>query len=203
MAERPQGVRIRLREALKPRDGSETAVWTGIFVFVLAVVIAGVLIAFGGSGTGDHGHEQASMTAGQDSGPAGPLDPQGVWDPYVAVVGGGRGGSEAAQKQWSAVTRSFVRDFLAASKDPHWLAKVKPLVSPQLLQRLHWVTRTQVPTGTMSGLTLNTAGDHAVDVTATYRSGGAKRALGIGLVDLPGDGRGWMVYSYEDRAPAS
>lgn len=202
MAGKPHG-RIRLREVLRPRDGHETAVWTGALVFVLALVVAGVLIAFGGPGHGGGQDEQASMTSGQGEGPTGPLDSRGVWDPYVAVVGGGRGAGEAAQAQWTPVARSFVRDFLGASKDPKWLTRLTPLVSPELLHRLHWVRRSQVPSGTPGGITLQTAGDHAVDVTASYTSGGVKRALGLGLVDLPKDGRGWMVYSYEDRSPGS
>lgn len=190
----------RLWGALRRRDGHETALWTGIVVFALSLAVAGMLVV---AGSGDGGGDQASMTSGQDSGPTGPLDGKGVWDPYVAIIGGGRGAGETAQAQWTPVVRSFVKDFLHASADAQWLTKLAPLVSPQLLQRLHWVQRSQVPTGTPGGITLQTAGDHAVDVTAAYTSGGVEHALGLGLVDLPKDGRGWMVYRYQDRSPGS
>ena len=194
MSARLERLRERITDLLRPTEGSDTAIWTGVFVFVLAVVIAGVLVVFGGSG----GREPDAVTASSGA-PTGPLDAQGAWNPYVAVIGGGRGAGETAQKQWSPVVSGFVRDFLGARNDPQWLKKITPLVSPQLRTRLGWVVRGQVPSGTLTGLSLQTAGDHVADITATYTSNGVKRGLGVMVVDLPKDGRGWMVYGYEDR----
>jgi hypothetical protein len=193
--------RFSLREVLTPRDGSETAVWTGALVFVLALAVAGLLIALGGHGTTLPDKENVSVAAGQNLAATGPLDRQGVWDPYYTVIGGGAGGSDAAQSKWKPVVRRFVSDFLNASHDAQWLSKAAPLVSPQLLRRLHWVVRAQVPTGTLGTVTLDSAGAHVAQATVSYTSGGARRALGIGVVDLPKDGRGWMVYSYQDATP--
>jgi hypothetical protein len=195
MSARLDRLKERVVDVLRPTEGADTAIWTGVFVFVLAVVIAGVLVTFGG-GTG---RDPDAVTTSSGA-PTDPLDAQGAWNPYVAVVGGGRGGSETAEQQWGPVVRGFVKDFLGAHDDPRWLTKITPLVSPQLRTRLGWVVRGQVPTGTLTGLTLQTAGDHVADVTATYTSNGVKHGLGVMVVDLPKDGRGWMVYGYENRA---
>lgn len=194
MRERLDRWRGRIIDALRPTEGADTAAWTGIFVFVLALVIAGVLIGFGGSG----GRDDGAVTVSSGS-PMGDLDAGGAWNPYVPVVGGGRGAGEAAQAQWTPVVRGFVKDFLGARTDPRWLTKVTPLVSPQLRTRLGWVVRGQMPTGTLNSLSLQTAGDHVADVTATYTANGVKHGLGVMVVDLPKDGRGWMVYGYEAR----
>ncbi|MCL2541071.1 MAG: hypothetical protein FWE71_01260 [Nocardioidaceae bacterium] len=197
--------RIRLIEALRPHSGSETAVWTGALVFVLALAVAALLVTFGGSGTErPQPPETIAVAAGGSPRPATErLDRQGVWDPYVAVVGGGHGGTEGAERQWRPVVRGFVSDFLRASTDSAWLTKVRPLVTPELLTRLRWVVRSGIPSGTIGSVALQQAGSNTADVTVTYTSGGAKRALGVRVVDLPNDGHGWMVYSYEDRTPAS
>lgn len=168
-----------------------------VVVAVLAIAVAALLVVVGDSGSHRPAKESVSVTAGQDVAP-GPLDKQGVWDPYYSVIGGGAGAGVAAQRQWKPVVRGFVTGFLNASRDAKWLTKVTPLVSPQLLRRLHWVVRSRVPVGTVSAIDLDSAGPHVADVAVTYTSGGAHRTLAVGVVDLPKDGRGWMVYSYRD-----
>lgn len=194
MSARMDRLKDRVVDLLRPTEGSDTTIWTGVFVFALALTIAGVLVTFGGG----NGHEPGAVTTSSGA-PTGPLDAQGAWNPYVAVIGGGRGATETAEKQWTPVVRGFVQDFLGARNDPQWLQKVTPLVSPQLRTRLGWIIRGQMPTGTLNGLSLQTAGDNVADITATYATNGVKHGLGVMVVDLPKDGRGWMVYGYEDR----
>ena len=188
-----------VRGRLRSREGSDNAAWTGAAVLVMALVIAGLLIAFGGTG-GHSDKDGTSVTAGQSLPGAGPLDRQGAWDPYVAVVGGGHGASTGSQKQWSPLARRFATVFLRAAHDPKFLTRVKPLVSPQLWQRLRWVTRGRIPTGTVTGVSLNSAGDHMAEVTVSYMTNGTKHALRVSTVDLPKDGHGWMVYAYGDQS---
>ena len=187
---------FRLRDVLKPRDGAETAAWTGVFVFVLAIAVAVLLVTVGGS-SGPKGPVPGRPGSVASGTPSGPLDDQGVWNPYLTVRGGGAGASAASRKLWGPVAQEFVEGFLGAAHDPHWLARLKPVVSPQLLRRLRWVTRSDVPSGTPGSTTVRASGDHTVDVTVGI---GGRRALGVELVDLPHDGRSWMVYGYEDRS---
>jgi hypothetical protein len=191
-----------LREFLGPRDGTEVAAWAGILIFVLVFVVAGILIVFGGTGSNGPGTPKASASPGgeTESSSSGPLDNHGVWDPYVVTSAGGAAGTAANQALWTPVVQQFVTDFLDASHDPHWLAKVQPLVSPQLLARLRRVDRSEIPKGTLSTIDLVESGDNAADVTAAYTANDTQLKLKLGVVDLPGDRRSWMVFSYADAS---
>lgn len=186
MGERLGELLARLRAV---RGGeSEQGVWTGLFVLVLALVVAGVLIFAGGGGSGPPRQPPAAL-------PTSTMDAEGAWNPY-AEVPGSAGAASRATAQWTPVVQSFVTTFLRASHDPHWLAAIKPVVTPQLLGRLRHVQRTRVPTGTAGAIEVQASGTYSVDLTVSF---GSDAALGVRVVDLPKDDRGWMVYSYESR----
>ena len=184
--------------SLDPREGSGTALWTGVFALALVVIIGVLLIVFGGSsGPGSkHGGPGAAATKA----PVAPLDEEGAWNPYLTISGGGVGASAAARALWEPVAEQFAAGFLGASRDARWQTRIKPLVTAELFQRLGRVDRRLVPTGKVTGLSLRASGDHVADVTVRYTSGRTERALGVELVDLPGGDAGWLVYGYEDRA---
>ncbi|GAB4011567.1 hypothetical protein [Nocardioides ultimimeridianus] len=189
--ERIRDLLARARVAISgggERDESNQGMWTGLFVLVLALVVAGVLI-FAGGGSGPQ--KQAPPAAL----PTATMDAEGAWNPY-AEVPGSVGAASRATAQWTSVVQTFATTFLGASRDPGWLATIKPVVTPQLLARLRHVQRKRIPRGTPGAIVVRASGTYSVDLTVSF---GSNAALGVRVVDLPKDDRGWMVYSYESR----
>ncbi|HJQ06046.1 MAG TPA: hypothetical protein VJ872_11415 [Nocardioides sp.] len=187
MRERLRALLVRFRDQVTGGE-SEQGLWTGVFVLVLALVAAAVLILAGGGGSGPLKQPPAAL-------PTSTMDAAGAWNPYAEVPGAAGAASRAAA-QWTPVVRTFVNTFLGASHDPHWLARARPAVTPQLLGRLRHVQRRKVPTGAAGDIKVQASGTYSVDLTVSFGSGSA---LGVRVVDLPKDDRGWMVYSYESR----
>lgn len=187
--ERIRDLLARARVAISgggERDESSQGMWTGLFVLVLALVVAGFLVFSGGSGPAPR--PPAVL-------PTATMDAAGAWNPY-AEVAGDAGTASRASAQWTPVVQAFVNGFLGASGDPHWLAKLTPVVTPELLGRLRHVHRHQVPTGSAGAIRVQASGNYSVDLTVSF---GSDAALGVRVVDLPKDHRGWLVYSYQAR----
>lgn len=191
MGERIRDLLARARVAITgagERDESNQGVWTGLFVLVLALVVAGFLI-FSGGGSGPGPRPPAPPL------PTATMDAEGAWNPY-AEAAGDAGAASRASAQWTPVVQAFVNGFLGASANPHWLATLRPVVTPQLLGRLRHVNRHKVPTGSAGGIRVQASGAYSVDLTVSF---GSDAALGVRVVDLPKDHRGWLVYSYQAR----
>ena len=187
MRDRLRDLLLRVRDAVTGGE-SDQGLWTGVFVLVLALVVAAVLILAGGGGSGPQKQPPAAL-------PTSTMDAAGAWNPY-AEVPGAAGAASRASAQWTPVVQTFVNTFLSASHHQRWLVKVRPVVTPQLLGRLRHVQRKRVPAGTAGDIKVQASGTYSVDLTVSFGSGSA---LGVRVVDLPKDDRGWMVYSYESR----
>ncbi|GAB3865710.1 hypothetical protein GCM10028801_36580 [Nocardioides maradonensis] len=188
MLDRIRALLTRARDAATGGE-SDQGLWTGLFVLVLALVVAAVLIFAGGGGPGPQPQQLPQAL------PTSTMDAEGAWNPY-AEVPGAAGAASRATGQWTPVVQRFVTTFLGASHDPHWLAAIRSAVTPQLLGRLRHVQRKRVPTGVPGSIKVQASGTYSVDLTVSF---GSDSALGVRVVDLPKDDRGWMVYSYESR----
>lgn len=197
-----QGARKKVVERKKPgRSGGfpDSAIWILALGLLVALVVATVMFLAPGDisdlAPGDD-DESPTADAGRDDedddGAGGP------WDPYATSTDGGRADTEQARGDWEPVVERFTARFL----DPQsrqWLAGLRPLVTQQLYARLRQVDPANVPSGSFVAAEVVDSGDTAADLDVEVRSPGGSWVLGVRVVDLPDDGKGWRVYGYENR----